>query len=152
MPRVEPRRDRASRTASSWLRKNQPRARESSAASTTTQPRRDSTSVQAAGGAADGAAELEAVHLGQHHVKDRSVKAALTRALQQRQAFAGPQRLHQFQLETLEVGGQRGPQLFVVVDEQDAVHGVDSHPGRCGALAWARWRRIMRRRRWSVAV
>jgi hypothetical protein len=54
--------------------------------------------------APDGAAQLEAVHLGQHHVEDGGVKTALGQQLQPR---AGAQRLHQFQLEALEVSGQR---------------------------------------------
>ncbi len=71
--------------------------------------------------AAQGAAELEAVHLGQHHVEDGGVKTALGQQLQPR---AGAQRLHQFQLEALEVSGQRRAKLFVVVNQRDAVHGA----------------------------
>ena len=73
---------------------------------------------------ADGAAELEAVHLGQHHVEDGGFKRA---AAQARQSLAGLERLGEFQLEPLKVGFQRWPELFVVVNQQDAVHAAFSH-------------------------
>jgi hypothetical protein len=72
---------------------------------------------------ADGAAQLEAVHLGQHHVQDGGVEAALGSLAQPRQAFAGPRGAAPAAARS---AGNRPPaagQLFVVVDEQDAVHG-----------------------------
>ena len=70
---------------------------------------------------ADGAAQLEAVHLGQHHVEDGGVEAAL------RAAAPGPAlgrvALLQLHVEALQVGRQRRRQQLVVVDQQDAVHG-----------------------------
>ncbi len=77
---------------------------------------------------ADGAAEFKAVHLGQHHVEDGGIEHA---AAQARQALAGLERLREIQLEPPKVGGQRRPELFVVVNQQYTVHAAFSH---CGAL------------------
>jgi hypothetical protein len=71
--------------------------------------------------APDGAAQLEAVHLGQHDVEDGGVEPALSQPGQSR---AGAQGLLQRQIEALEVGRQRGAELGVVVDQQDAGHGA----------------------------
>ena len=68
---------------------------------------------------ADGAAEFEAVHLGQHHVEDRGVEAA---AAQQRQPGAGPGGVLQLEPGPREVRRQRRAEKFVVVDQQQARH------------------------------
>jgi hypothetical protein len=73
---------------------------------------------------ADGAAQLKAIHLGQHHVQNGDVKAACP---QPRQAIAGLEGLGEGQLEPLEIGGQRRAELFVVVNQQNTVHVAFLH-------------------------
>jgi hypothetical protein len=77
---------------------------------------------------ADAPADLKAVHLGQHHVQDHGVEAAAGQHLQRR---AGPRGLQHLQAVALEEGRQRRPQSFVVVDQQQAAHGLDCGRWRC---------------------
>ncbi|MCY1532539.1 hypothetical protein D9M68_678210 [compost metagenome] len=76
---------------------------------------------------ADLAAQLEAVHLGQHDVEDGRV--VVPRA-QLGDAFARALGAVERVAEACEVGGQRRGEVFVVVDQQDARHGGIVPPGK----------------------
>ena len=69
--------------------------------------------------AADLAQHFKTVHLRQHHIQDHGVKGL---GGETGEAHAGAIGMAQLEVVTLQIGGQRWRQVFVVVDQQDAVH------------------------------
>ena len=70
---------------------------------------------------ANGAAQLKAIHLGQHHVQNCGVKMACP---QLGQTSARPVRERERQVKPLKVHRQRWPELLVIINQQDIRHGA----------------------------